>query len=254
MPTVKLGDKDRIVCWYKLKAADWRPQHFKWEVKDRVATVSLNRPERKNPLTFESYAELRDTFHRLQYAEDVRVVVFTGEGGNFCSGGDVHDIIGPLVKMDMPSLLRFTRMTGNFVKEMRNCPQPIIAAVDGVCAGAGAIPMLVLSLVVVTALRTSGAIGALTHLLAARAANRVPHHDAESQLLLGGLYLSYGQHRQAATIFERLLADDPAAAVRDRARATRTFVRLKPPRPPWPHDGEARSRARASATIPICAK
>jgi len=124
---------------YRLKAAEWRPQHFRWEVKDRVATVTLNRPDRKNPLTFDSYAELRDTFHRLQYADDVRVVVFTGEGGNFCSGGDVHDIIGPLVKMDMGDLLYFTRMTGNLIKEMRNCPQPIIAAVDGISAGAGAI-------------------------------------------------------------------------------------------------------------------
>jgi enoyl-CoA hydratase/carnithine racemase len=124
---------------YKLKAAEWRPQHFKWQVAERVATVTLNRPERKNPLTFESYAELRDTFHKLQYAEDVRAVVLTGEGGNFCSGGDVHDIIGPLVNMDMTGLMSFTRMTGNLVKEMRNCPQPIIAAVDGVCAGAGAI-------------------------------------------------------------------------------------------------------------------
>ncbi len=124
---------------YKLKAAEWRPQHFKWEVVDRVATITLDRPERKNPLTFESYAELRDTFHKLQDADDVRAVVFTGEGGNFCSGGDVHDIIGPLVKMDMPGLMNFTRMTGNLVKEMRTCPQPIIAAVDGICAGAGAI-------------------------------------------------------------------------------------------------------------------
>jgi len=124
---------------YKLKAAEWRPQHFKWQVSDRVATITLNRPERKNPLTFESYAELRDTFHKLQYVDDVRAVVFTGEGGNFCSGGDVHDIIGPLVKMDMPGLMNFTRMTGNLVKEMRTCPQPIIAAVDGICAGAGAI-------------------------------------------------------------------------------------------------------------------
>ena len=124
---------------YKLKGAEWRPQHFKWEVKDRVATVTLNRPERKNPLTFESYAELRDTFHKLQYVDDVRVVVITGEGGNFCSGGDVHDIIGPLVKMDMDGLLRFTRMTGGLVREMRNCPQPVIAAVDGISAGAGAI-------------------------------------------------------------------------------------------------------------------
>ena len=124
---------------YTLKAADWKPKHFKWQVADRVATVTLNRPERKNPLTFESYAELRDTFQRLNYADDVRAVVFTGEGGNFCSGGDVHEIIGPLVKMEMPELMRFTRMTGDLVKHMRTCPQPVIAAVDGVCAGAGAI-------------------------------------------------------------------------------------------------------------------
>ena len=124
---------------YKLKAASWKPEHFKWEVKDRVGIVTLNRPDRKNPLTFDSYAELRDHFHKLQYAEDVRTVVFTGEGGNFCSGGDVHEIIGPLTKMDMTGLLAFTRMTGNFIKEMRNCPQPIIAAVDGICVGAGAI-------------------------------------------------------------------------------------------------------------------
>src|SRR3970282_398020 len=124
---------------YKLKAAEWRPEQFRWKVKDRVATIALDRPERKNPLTFESYAELRDTFHKLQYAEDVRVVVFTGEGGNFCSGGDVHDIIVPLVKMDMGDMLYFTRMTGGLVREMRNCPQPIIAAVDGISAGAGAI-------------------------------------------------------------------------------------------------------------------
>jgi enoyl-CoA hydratase/carnithine racemase len=124
---------------YKLKAADWKPQHFKWQVAERVATITLNRPERKNPLTFDSYAELRDTFHRLKYAEDVRAVVFAGEGGNFCSGGDVHEIIGPLVKMDMPDLIRFTRMTGGLVLEMRTCPQPVIVAVDGVCAGAGAI-------------------------------------------------------------------------------------------------------------------
>jgi enoyl-CoA hydratase/carnithine racemase len=124
---------------YKLKAADWQPQHFQWKVEGRVATVTLNRPERKNPLTFESYAELRDTFHRLHYADDVRAVVFTGAGGNFCSGGDVHEIIGPLVGMDMPDLMRFTRMTGALVKEMRSCPQPIISAIDGICAGAGAI-------------------------------------------------------------------------------------------------------------------
>jgi len=124
---------------YKLKASEFRPKHFKLEVADRVATVTLNRPERKNPLTFDSYAELRDTFHKFQYVDDVRVVVLTGEGGNFCSGGDVHDIIGPLVGLPMEGLLTFTRMTGNLVKEMRQCPQPIIAAVDGISAGAGAI-------------------------------------------------------------------------------------------------------------------
>lgn len=102
-----------------------------WEVNDNVATLTLNVPERKNPLTFESYAELRDTFHNLQYAEDVRVIIITGNGGNFCFGGDVHDIIGSLVEMDMDSLMNFTRMTGNLVKEMRNCPQPIISAIDG---------------------------------------------------------------------------------------------------------------------------
>jgi enoyl-CoA hydratase/carnithine racemase len=105
---------------------------------DSVATITLNRPERKNPLTFDSYGELRDLFRELVYASDVKAVVFTGEGGNFCSGGDVHEIIGPLVKMDMPELLAFTRMTGDVVKAMRACPQPIVAAIDGVCTGAGA--------------------------------------------------------------------------------------------------------------------
>ena len=121
------------------KSADYAAEHFLWSVNDRVATVTLNRPERKNPLTFESYAELRDLFRRLSYADDCRAVVFTGAGGNFCSGGDVHDIIAPLTKMTMPELMRFTRMTGDLVKAMRACPQPIVAAVEGVCAGAGAI-------------------------------------------------------------------------------------------------------------------
>jgi len=116
----------------------FKPKHFGWSVADRVATVTLNRPERKNPLTFESYAELRDLFRDLVYVPDVRAVVVTGAGGNFCSGGDVHEIIGPLVGMEMPDLLRFTRMTGDLVKAMRACPQPIVAAIDGICAGAGA--------------------------------------------------------------------------------------------------------------------
>jgi enoyl-CoA hydratase/carnithine racemase len=113
--------------------------HFKWEAEAGVATLTLNRPERKNPLTFDSYAELRDLFGRLKYATDVHAVVLVGAGDNFCSGGDVHEIIGPLVKLKAPELLMFTRMTGDLVKAMRTCPQPIVAAVDGVCAGAGAI-------------------------------------------------------------------------------------------------------------------
>ena len=115
------------------------PQHFGWHFADGIATVTLNRPERKNPLTFESYAELRDTFRNLVYAPAVKVVVITGAGGNFSSGGDVHEIIGPLTKMATPELLAFTRMTGDLVKAMRLCPQPIVAALDGICVGAGAI-------------------------------------------------------------------------------------------------------------------
>ncbi len=116
----------------------YQAKHFLWRVENRVAHLTLNRPERKNPLTFESYAELRDLFRLLHDGGGVRVVVVDGAGGNFCSGGDVHEIIGPLTKMDEKGLLEFTRMTGDLVRAMRACPQPIIAAIDGVCAGAGA--------------------------------------------------------------------------------------------------------------------
>ena len=115
------------------------PAHFLWRFEGGVATITLNRPERKNPLTFESYAELRDTFRALVSARAVKAVVIAGAGGNFSSGGDVHDIIAPLTRMAIPALLNFTRMTGDLVKAMRACPQPIVAAVDGICAGAGAI-------------------------------------------------------------------------------------------------------------------
>jgi len=118
---------------------DYRAKHFGWTVEQGVGTITLDRPERKNPLTFESYAELRDLFRQLAYATDVKCIVIHGAGGNFCSGGDVHDIIAPLIDLPMPELLMFTRMTGDLVKAMRHCPQPIIAAVDGICAGAGAI-------------------------------------------------------------------------------------------------------------------
>ncbi|MEM7543998.1 MAG: enoyl-CoA hydratase family protein [Pseudomonadota bacterium] len=115
------------------------PEHFLCEIENRIARISLNRPERKNPLTFDSYAELRDWFRELVYAEDVDVVIFASNGGNFSSGGDVHDIIGPLTKMSMKDLLNFTRMTGDLVKAIVNCGKPVIAAIDGVCVGAGAI-------------------------------------------------------------------------------------------------------------------
>lgn len=130
-PTLVAGNRKQL--------AGYRAQHFLWQVSEGVATITLNRPERKNPLTFDSYAELRDLFGQLKYATDVHAVVIVGAGDNFCSGGDVHEIIGPLVRLKAPELLMFTRMTGDLVKTMRACPQPIVAAVDGVCAGAGAI-------------------------------------------------------------------------------------------------------------------
>jgi enoyl-CoA hydratase/carnithine racemase len=130
-PALAAGNREQL--------AGYRAEHFLWQAKEGVGTVTLNRPERKNPLTFESYAELRDLFGRLKYATDVHAVVIAGAGDNFCSGGDVHEIIGPLVRLKAPELLMFTRMTGDLVKAMRACPQPIVAAIDGVCAGAGAI-------------------------------------------------------------------------------------------------------------------
>jgi enoyl-CoA hydratase/carnithine racemase len=130
-PTLLAGNRRAL--------AGYRATHFLWQAEDGVATITLDRAERKNPLTFDSYAELRDLFAQLKYADDVHAVVVTGAGGNFCSGGDVHEIIGPLVQLAAPELLMFTRMTGDLVRHMRACRQPIVAAVDGVCAGAGAI-------------------------------------------------------------------------------------------------------------------
>jgi enoyl-CoA hydratase/carnithine racemase len=121
-----------------MRGAELRPQHFLWEMQGDVALITLDRPEKKNPLTFESYAELRDTFRGLTDCDDVQAVVLTGAGGNFCSGGDVLEIIAPLTERDMKGLLAFTRMTGDVVKAIRACPQPVIAAIDGVCVGAGA--------------------------------------------------------------------------------------------------------------------
>src|SRR5215470_19080065 len=119
--------------------ADYAAQHFRYKFHNGVACITLDRPERKNPLTFDSYAELRDLFRAMALAPDVKTVVINGAGEDFCSGGDVHEIIGPLTELDMPGLLAFTRMTGDLVMAMRTCPQPIIAAIDGICAGAGAI-------------------------------------------------------------------------------------------------------------------
>ena len=118
------------------------PKHFLWRTEGKVGVITLNRPEKKNPLTFESYAELRDFFRAMQFNNEIKTMVVTGAGGNFCSGGDVHEIIGPLTKMAMPQLLEFTRMTGDLIKAMRHCPQPVIASVEGVCAGAGALVAL----------------------------------------------------------------------------------------------------------------
>jgi enoyl-CoA hydratase/carnithine racemase len=142
-PDTAKGDTAARFRPARVDFSNFKPKHFLWQADGPVATITLNRPERKNPLTLESYSELRDTFRDLVYADNIKTVVITGAGGNFCSGGDVHEIIGPLVEMqrkgDMAGLLAFTRMTGDLVKAMRACPQPIIAAIDGVCAGAGAI-------------------------------------------------------------------------------------------------------------------
>ncbi len=132
-----IGAGNPMRAQFEAKAA-YKAEHFAWSYDNGIGTITLNRPERKNPLTFDSYAELRDLFRALNYATDVKVIVVTGAGGNFCSGGDVHEIIGPLTGMRMPELLEFTRMTGDLVKAIRACPQPIVGAIDGVCAGAGA--------------------------------------------------------------------------------------------------------------------
>src|SRR5712692_1753603 len=127
-----------------------QPTHFNWRVVGSIAVISLARPERKNPLTFDSYAELRDAFRGLASDDDIKAVVIASNGGNFSSGGDVNDIIGPLLTRDMKGVLAFTRMTGDLVKAMRACPQPVIAAVDGVCAGAGAMIALFADLRIAT--------------------------------------------------------------------------------------------------------
>ena len=133
------GSKTALPAPTSAALKDYSARHFKYKFNDGVVRITLDRPERKNPLTFDSYAELRDLFRAMALAPDAKATVINGAGQDFCSGGDVHEIIGPLTELDMPGLLAFTRMTGDLVKAMRACPQPIIAAIDGVCAGAGAI-------------------------------------------------------------------------------------------------------------------
>ena len=204
-----------------LDPATLEPEHFLWAFADGVATITLNRPERKNPLTFESYAELRDTFRELAFTADVKAVVITGAGGNFCSGGDVHEIIGPLTRMDAHGLLEFTTMTGDLVRTMRACPQPIIAAVDGVCAGAGAILAMASDLrIASTSAKTAflfvrvGLSGA--DMGACAILPRIIGHGRAAELLFTGRSMSASEG--LAWGFWNQLGDDPLAAAKALAR------------------------------------
>jgi len=205
-----------------LNPDSFQPAHFKWGFADGVATVTLDRPERKNPLTFESYAELRDLFRELVYANDVKAVVIAGAGGNFSSGGDVHEIIGPLTGMEMPELLQFTRMTGDLVKAMRACPQPIVAALDGVCVGAGAI-LAMASDVRVAAPDTKTAflftrVGlAGCDMGACAILPRIIGQGRASELLFTGRTMSADEG--LAWGFHNKLADDPLAEAQSVARS-----------------------------------
>jgi len=206
--------------------AQYAAEHFRWSFEDGVATITLDRPERKNPLTFASYAELRDLFRALVYARDVRAVLLTGAGGNFCSGGDVHEIIAPLTAMAMPELLEFTRMTGDLVKAMRACPQPIVAAVDGVCAGAGAMLALASDLrfgtpnarvaFLFTRVGLSGADMGACSLLP-----RVIGHGRASELLYSGRAMS-ADEAHAWGFFNRLCG--PAALLDDAHAFAKTLA------------------------------
>ncbi len=196
--------------------AGFQPRHFRWSLDDTVATITLDRPERKNPLTFESYRELADTFRALNHSPGVRVVVLTGAGENFCSGGDVHEIIGPLVRMqeqgEMDGLLAFTRMTGELVRTMRACPQPIISAIDGVCAGAGAILAMASDLRIGTArsrvaflfvrVGLSGADMGACALLP-----RIIGHGRASELLYTGRFMS-GEESERWGFYSRIATPD----------------------------------------------
>jgi enoyl-CoA hydratase/carnithine racemase len=205
-----------------MNPAEFRPEHFLWDHDAGVATVTLNRPERKNPLTFESYAELRDLFRALVHAREVKAVVIAGAGGNFSSGGDVHEIIGPLTGRAMPGLLDFTRMTGDLVKAMRGCPQPIVAALEGVCVGAGAIIAMASDIRI-------AAPGTKTAFLFTRVGlagcdmgacailPRIIGQGRASELLFTGRTMSAEEGERWG--FHNRLADDPLAEARTLARA-----------------------------------
>jgi enoyl-CoA hydratase/carnithine racemase len=191
---------------------DFHPSYFNWRVDGSVAIVSLARPERKNPLTFDSYAELRDTFRALVSSDDIKAVVIASNGGNFSSGGDVHDIIGPLLKRDMKGLLAFTRMTGDLVKAMRACPQPIIAAVDGVCVGAGAMVALFADLRLGTPQAKTAFLFARVGLAgcdmgACAMLPRVVGHGRAAELLLTGRTMSADEGERWG-FFNRIVAGD----------------------------------------------
>jgi len=197
--------------------AGYVARHFAWECggDGKVGIVTLTRPERKNPLTFEAYAELRDLFRALAHASDVKVVVVTGAGGNFCSGGDVHEIIGPLTGMAMPALLAFTRMTGDLVKAMRHCPQPIVAAVDGACAGAGAMIALASDLRIATAAASAAFLFTRVGLAgcdmgACALLPRVIGHGRASELLYTGRAMS-AEEGVAWGFYNRIVAPDALA-------------------------------------------
>ena len=204
------------------------PRHFHWHVHDRVGTITLNRPERKNPLTFASYAELTATFRRLAGDTEVRAIVITGAGENFCSGGDVHEIIGPLVDMkargDVDGLRRFTTMTGDLVKSMRACPQVLVAAVDGVCAGAGAIVAMASDLRVGTARSRVGFLFVRVGLSGADMGAcamlpRIIGHGRASELLYTGRFMD-GVEAERWGFYNRLAEPDAVLAEAQRLATT----------------------------------
>ncbi|MCA1241315.1 enoyl-CoA hydratase family protein [Stappia stellulata] len=215
-----------------LPVRDYTPQHFLLDVAGKTATITLNRPDRKNPLTFQSYAELRDLFRALQFDEEIKTIVVTGAGGHFCSGGDVFEIIEPLLSRDMPGLLQFTTMTGELVKAMRACPQPIVAAIDGVCVGAGAIIAMASDLRVGTKkakvaflFNRVGLAGC--DMGACAILPRIIGHGRASELLYTGRVMS-GEEAERWGFFNRLVDSDAvlsdARALADSLSAGPTFA------------------------------